>query len=298
MTHVDEAVCFDCDGDTLVGIVSRPVQEVRDTGVIILIGGPQYRIGGHRQYVLLARALADAGYPTLRFDYRGNGDSGGDRRVYDCVSDDIAAAIGALQGRVPGVRRVALWGLCGGASAALIYCHDRSDPRVAGVCLMNPWVRTETSLARTHVKHYYGRRVLQLEFWRKLLRGGIAIGALKGFIDNLRLARGASRSAQSTMSFQDRMAAAWHAYPGAMVLMTSGRDYTAKEFLEYVRVEPAWSGALQRPGLQRREFPDADHTCSEPLQRAEMQRAIVDWLSKLSTVRRAGLNAPVHEPIA
>jgi exosortase A-associated hydrolase 1 len=281
MNHRDEAVRFDCCGDALVGILSRPTH-ARDTGVVILIGGPQYRAGGHRQYVLLARALAAAGYPVLRFDYRGNGDSGGERRTYENVSDDIAAAVDELQIRVPGLRQVVLWGLCGGASAALIYCHERHDSRVVGLCLMNPWVRTETSLARTHVKYYYLRRVLQPEFWRKLASGRMSLAALRDFVHNIQLARSASARTPGPMSFQDRMAAAWHAYAGHMLLMISGRDYTAKEFLDYVQAEPAWARAMEHPRLLRRDLPDADHTCSERPQRAAMQRLIVEWLSMLS----------------
>jgi len=290
MNHRDEALRFDYCGDTLIGILSRPARAC-DTGVVILIGGPQYRAGGHRQYVLLARALAAAGYPVLRFDYRGNGDSGGERRTYENVSDDIGAAVDELQRQVPGLRQIALWGLCGGASAALIYCHERHDARVVGLCLMNPWVRTEISLARTHVKHYYLRRVLQLEFWHKLASGQIALAALRDFVRNLRLARSASASPGTQLSFQDRMAAAWHAYPGQMLLMISGRDYTAKEFLDYVRSEPAWAGAMEHPRLQRRDLPEADHTCSERPQRASMQGAIVEWLATLSQGHASPLDA-------
>lgn len=290
MNHRDEALCFDCRGDTLVGILSRP-ERVRGTGVVILIGGPQYRVGGHRQYVLLARALAAAGYPVLRFDYRGNGDSGGERRTYENVSDDIGAAVDELQRQVSGVRQVVLWGLCGGASAALIYCHERHDARVVGLCLMNPWVRTETSLARTHVKHYYVRRVLQPEFWRKLACGKIALPALRDLVRNVRVATsGPKQALRPQASFQDRMAAAWHAYPGQMLLMISGRDYTAKEFLDYVRSDPAWARAMEHPRLQRRDLPEADHTCSERPQRAAMQRLIVEWLSMLSHVEARSLD--------
>lgn len=290
MSQRDEALRFDCCGDALVGILSRPARAL-DTGVVILIGGPQYRAGGHRQYVLLARALAAAGYPVLRFDYRGNGDSSGERRTYENVSDDIAAAVDELQRQVPGLCQIILWGLCGGASAALIYCNERHDSRVVGLCLMNPWVRTETSLARTHVKHYYLRRVLQLEFWRKLVGGRMSLAALRDFVRNVRLARSASAQPPGPMSFQDRMAAAWHAYPGQMLLMISGRDYTAKEFLEYVQAEPAWARAMEHPRLQRRDLPEADHTCSERPQRAAMQRLIIEWLSTLSHSDALSLDA-------
>ncbi|KAB8057318.1 hydrolase 1, exosortase A system-associated, partial [Janthinobacterium violaceinigrum] len=58
----------------LVGILSLPAAP-GPRGVLIVTGGPQYRVGSHRQFVLLARALAAQGVPVLRFDLRGMGDS-------------------------------------------------------------------------------------------------------------------------------------------------------------------------------------------------------------------------------
>ena len=48
-----------------------------------MVGGPQYRVGSHRQFTLMARAFAAAGYPVLRFDYRGIGDSEGESRGFE-----------------------------------------------------------------------------------------------------------------------------------------------------------------------------------------------------------------------
>ena len=42
-------------------------------GMLIVVGGPQYRAGSHRQFTLLARDVAATGVPTMRFDYRGMG---------------------------------------------------------------------------------------------------------------------------------------------------------------------------------------------------------------------------------
>jgi exosortase A-associated hydrolase 1 len=284
MNHSDETVLFDCAGDTLLGIVTRPDTPC-DIGIVILVGGPQYRVGVHRHYVLLARALAQEGYPVLRFDYRGNGDSGGERRNYERVSDDIAAAIDALQRCVPGLRHVAMWGLCGAASAALIYCHEVRDARVIGLALMNPWIRTEGSLAHTHVKHYYTRRLVQREFWMKLASGKVGSGALSEFWRSLRLAWTSTGRPMAQGTFQQRMAAGWHDYPGRILLLLSGRDFTAKEFLEYAAAQPEWKGAFSRPGLQRCDLPDADHVCSERIERARMHRLILEWLSGLREVQ-------------
>ena len=47
MNYRETAITFDCRGETLVGIVSAPAM-AEDTGVLIAVGGPQYRAGSHR----------------------------------------------------------------------------------------------------------------------------------------------------------------------------------------------------------------------------------------------------------
>ena len=270
---------FSCEGAQLLGICSPAAS---DLGVVVVVGGPQYRAGSHRQFVLLARHLAAAGFPVLRFDARGMGDSEGTQRNFEQATPDIAAAITALCAQQPQVNRVVLWGLCDGASAALLYLHERVDARVHGLVLLNPWVRSEASLARTHVKHYYRQRLLQPEFWRKLLSGGVARAALSGLLDNLRKSRGAQADSQAALAFQQRMAAVWRAFPGHMLLVLSGNDFTAREFQEFTAADPAWAGALARPGLTVHEPAGADHTFSRIKDRLALEVVTSRWLQALA----------------
>ena len=228
MNYTEEATAFACEGQTLIGILARPAAPA-DIGVVVIVGGPQYRAGSHRQFVLLSRALADAGFAVLRFDYRGMGDSEGEQRDFESVSSDVASAIGELQARVPAVKRVALWGLCDGASAALLYFHETGDPRVSGLCLLNPWVRSEASLAKTQVKHYYTQRLRQKEFWLKLLSGRVAAGAVSGFAHKVRQSFGKSIPLEtSAQPYQQKMAVAWHQFSGPIQLVLSGNDTLPK----------------------------------------------------------------------
>ncbi len=279
MNYTEETALFACAGDTLLGILANP-ELPAETAVVVIVGGPQYRVGSHRQFVLLSRTLAAAGYAVLRFDYRGMGDSTGAQRDFETVSADIAAAIGALQQRLPAIKKVVLWGLCDGASAALLYCHETRDPRVSGLCLLNPWVRSETSLARTQVKHYYTQRLIQKEFWLKLLSGGVGPGALSGFVRKICLSvSGSGKVAAVEQPFQQRMSAAWQTFPGKILLLLSGDDYTAKEFLEYVGQEADWKAALTHPRLTRHDLQGADHTFSSALSRAKAEELTVNWVN-------------------
>jgi uncharacterized protein len=277
----DQPVVMSCAGETLLGVISQP-KEPATLGLVMVVGGPQYRVGSHRQFVLLARCLASAGFPVLRFDHRGMGDSSGERMPFDGIEEDIGVALDTLQRQCPSVQRVVLWGLCDGASAALLYSGQRHDARLAGLCLLNPWVRSEATLARTHIKHYYTSRLLEGAFWRQLWRGEYEWRAsLSSLWQNLRALRSESAPPVPESSFQQRMALALHHFPGQVLLLLSARDYTAKEFLECAQSDPAWRGLLQCPTLRRVDVADADHTFSRAIWRAAAEQSVLDWMRRL-----------------
>jgi uncharacterized protein len=305
----DQAFTFACEGESLVGILHAPAPDSPPAhaalGVVVVVGGPQYRAGSHRQFVFLARALAAAGHPVLRFDVRGMGDASGAQRSFEDISTDVAAAVAALRERCPQVQQVALWGLCDGASAALLYLHQHPGAGIAGVCLLNPWVRSEQSLARTHIKHYYVQRLLAPEFWRKLLSGRIAGEALRSLFANVAAARRAAPGDHGGEPFQARMASALKDFDGSVLLVLSGDDYTAKEFLEFAHAHPSWRKLLERGTVQRRELPQADHTLSADADRDAMNAITLEWLATLAPTlaptpthsrRNARLDLPETHP--
>lgn len=291
---LEEALLFRCAGELLPGIVAAAGKRSRAAmpdatadrraacGVLIVVGGPQYRVGSHRQFLLLSRRLAAEGYPVMRFDCRGMGDGSGAIRGFEEIGDDIAAAIDAFRRSCPTVRRIVLWGLCDAASAALLYVEAKADERVAGLVVLNPWVRSESSLAKTHLKHYYGQRLLQREFWWKLLGGRMEIlKSVRGLLRNALLARRPAGRAESR-SFQERMADGWRRFPGSVLLILSGQDYTAKEFLEFVAANPGWSEITTAARVRRIDLADADHTFSSRDWRSQVETATLEWLDTLS----------------
>ena len=287
MSIAELPLTFDCAGENLLGIVARPLDAARTArlGVVVIVGGPQYRIGSHRQFLLLARRAAEAGFATLRFDYRGMGDSDGAPRSFEDIDDDIDASIGALCGACPQVEKVALWGLCDGASAALLYCERRRDPRVAALCILNPWARSEATLARARVRHYYPGRLLERDFWLNLVRGRARFGnALAELLRNWRLARAPASTGDGAPRFRAGMAAGMRGFAGPILLVLSGRDATAQEFLECARTDPEWAGVLGSPHLTRFDLPEADHTFSDALSRGAVDGATVEWLRSQTNV--------------
>lgn len=282
MSYREQAIVFPCAGESLLGVVALPDAPLT-VGVLVVVGGPQYRAGSHRQFLLLARALAAAGYPAMRFDYRGMGDSTGAARGFEAVDDDIAAALAAFRQQCPQLRRIVLWGLCDAATAALLYWERTRDAGLGGLVLLNPWARSEATLARTHIKHYYLRRLLQGEFWRKLLGGRLGIGrAARDLAANWLRARQAAttEAAVAAEPFQKRMMRALADFPGPSLLLLSEDDYTAKEFLEACRADALATRALAGSGLTRVDVPGADHTFSSRALRQTVEAATLDWLRR------------------
>jgi exosortase A-associated hydrolase 1 len=281
MTAREDALVFDCAGESLLGILGG-AEIAASRGVLIVVGGPNYRAGSGRQFMLLARRLAESGVPTLRFDYRGMGDSGGDARTFERVDDDIRCAIDRFFAAVPGLKDVVIWGLCDAASAALMYAH--ADPRVSGLVLLNPWVRTTQGLARVHLRHYYVQRLFQASLWQKLARGEFdfrgAASALRRIVAEALGSRGAG-PAQGEVSFLERMERGLRDFRGKVLLILSGNDLTAQEFKDFVAGSQRWQDLLAREGVSRRDLPDANHTFARRDWRDQVERWTQDWVKAL-----------------
>jgi exosortase A-associated hydrolase 1 len=276
------ALTFSCAGDALIGVLHLPVS-APTVGVVIVVGGPQYRVGSHRQFLLLARALAAQGIAALRFDCRGMGDSDGIFPGFEQIEPDVAAAVDAMMNRVPSLRHVVLWGLCD-ANAAIAE-HARRDARIAGIVLLNPWVRSDAGLARTQLKHYYLARLMQRDFAHKVLTGRFnPIASVQALVGNVVRAFGsAAPQARSSgdsagNALAERMAAELQRFKGRVLIILSGRDLTAKEFADAARSSKPWQKLYAEARVTRREFPAADHTFSRRAWRDQVAAWTSEWI--------------------
>ncbi|MET0087450.1 MAG: hydrolase 1, exosortase A system-associated [Sedimenticola sp.] len=252
-------------------------------GVLIVVGGPQYRVGSHRQFVQLSRALAASGFPVLRFDYRGMGDSTGSFSGFEDISEDINCAIDSFQRINPTVQEIIIWGLCDAATAASIYAHK--DNRVTGLILLNPWVRNEQTEAKAYIKHYYVKRVLNKNFWHKLFSGKFKImNSIKSLISLLNKSRG-KRSDESPgsvqMSLADQMEMGFSLFKGKALLFLSGNDLTAAEFDDTVSVSKSFSELLMDERFTIERVTDADHTFSRREWKSIVESKSGAWINAI-----------------
>lgn len=237
------ALAFPCAGDWLYGILDVPAR-AHKRGVLVVVGGPQYRAGSHRQFTLLARSLASQGVAAMRFDYRGMGDSEGAMRDFETVGEDLRAAIDTFFEQVPELREVVLWGLCDAASASLLYA--RADARVSGLVLLNPWVRTEGGAAKATLKHYYRGRLLEGALWKKIASGRFDFGAAARSFYRL---LGAAKSAPESGALPERMHDALGQFQGKVLVILSGADLTAREFDDLAGGSEKWTRLMKAPRI-------------------------------------------------
>jgi len=287
MNYQEIPIVFTCEGCRLVGIVTKP-EAPSQTGVVIVVGGPQYRSGSHRQFTLLARDLARNGHPSLRFDYRGMGDSEGAMRTFESVDEDLRSAIDAFLAIGTGIERVVIWGLCDAASAALYYAS--TDSRVKGLVLLNPWVHTEAGEARARIKHYYVERFLQKSFWVKLVSGDVKLissvlefsKAFKFIFDRVikRPANKADNIQTTSDTYIDRMRAGLDGFSGHTLIILSENDIGAQEFTDLLNNDKKWRNACQSPKTDIINVPEANHTFSSRVWRDHAARLTREWLDK------------------
>lgn len=277
----ETAITVFCEQEAMLSILHRPdAERDRNTGIVIVVGGAQYRAGSHRMFVTLARKLTADGFTVLRFDRRGMGDSCGDDPGFDDCNEDIKAALDQLKREVPGLQSIYTMGLCDGATAAAI-CNF-TDDEVAGYILINPWIRSAQTEAHILVSHYYKNRFMDRGFWRELFAGKVnLIQSIKEYFHYWRNSR---RHRLVMPSLQTELFYRLKRSRKPVLFALSGEDITAQEFLAVSRLQP-WKQWLQsEPSATLVQLEKADHTFSRPESMIQLGNLCRDWLITTSSV--------------
>ena len=181
---MERPIQFTDASNTLYGVLHEPEGDVAGPVVVFLHGWAGSRIGPHAMFVHMARRLTVLGCVCLRFDFRGRGDSEGktaDASIRSMIAD-TAAALDFVTPQYPG-RKVILLAICSGCKVAI--GTTVRDPRVGGLALWSPEpmgpMRDTASKQRksTDALRAYGRKLLRLETWRKLLTFRVNVRMVK-----------------------------------------------------------------------------------------------------------------------
>lgn len=170
----ESAVSFQVEGETLRGNLIHG--GASRTGLLLLHGWGGVRSGPHNLLTYLARRVGEAGYPSLRFDFRGRGESDGDGAAITLghMGEDAVAAARFLQQHAS-VHKVVLMGICSGGNVA-IGILDRL-PEAAGLYLLSVYpfgdgdsFRRDANRTAHYLKEYW-RKLWLPATWRKFFRG-------------------------------------------------------------------------------------------------------------------------------
>lgn len=113
-------------GQKIFGVLHRPNCEEDVPCVVVMHGFASSKHGTNRAHVTLSEKLAEQGVASLRFDFRGAGDSEGclsEINLEDMVTDAIAALdhVSDLEGIDAG--RIGVFGTSLGGSIAMLSCE-------------------------------------------------------------------------------------------------------------------------------------------------------------------------------
>lgn len=178
--NMDRSVIFNNCDCNLHGVLAEPANGTPpgSAGILFLGGWGGYRIGPHRMFVRAARHFAAAGFPSLRFDYRGRGESEGvaGEATISTMITDAAAGVTTLCAEAR-VERVILLGICSGGKVAMGAAPH--DPRIVDIVLWSadPLDHSIAAAARrrrkTRMLLQYGGKLFRAATWRKLFGGNL-----------------------------------------------------------------------------------------------------------------------------
>lgn len=257
---------FTCEGATLWATIDDAPGK---SGLLIVSGGNEIRIGAHRGMAKLAADVASTGHPVFRFDRRGIGDSEGENSGYSSSGPDIAAALGAFRRACPGLERITAFGNCDAATALAIHSVEGVDRLI----LANPWVvEQQDDLPPTAaIRAHYAARMRDPKAWLGLVTGAVNFKKLVGGVTRI------SRPQQKSSLFEMFTKGILH-FPGAVSILLAARDGTAIAFAdEWSKVENA--PLRDRTNLDLQTLDSASHSFASAEDYAALKKSILQALA-------------------
>jgi len=307
MTEVLPVQFLNRAGLALYGILHLPAPHLRRPHTILLLSpGVKMRVAPHRLYLKLADRFVAMGFPVLRFDFYGLGDSEGEleesvlAQVYNSIQSgryvgDTVDAMEWLQ-REYGLSRFIAAGLCGGAISGLLAAEQ--DRRIDALLALGIPASFEGSeenydqyLTRGQLKqlsHGYVRKLLQPNALFRFVTFRSSYEVIwRSFKERFRSGRFRKTSAPAPVdrtamgNYNPRFGKAFFSMVETsrkMLLIFSGADRWRWEFEEKFEV-PNHAQLARHPGAyEKHTIPDANHVLSAD---EWLNTAIViseDWL--------------------
>ena len=298
---------------SLFGILTEPAESSApdwrsETGLLLLNVGGHHRIGPNRIYVTMARAWAAAGHRVFRIDLAGIGDSGSEAgsspiSLYEKDSTpEVRAAIVCLVAR--GCKKIVAMGVCSGGFVA--FQTALVDARVTGLILMNPRLLeyqvnpaagTLHAAMQTYYKstHYYRSALLNLDVYRRILRGEVDVTGISKRFKVVIQARvkqtlkGLLQPGQNDCGLLGKLKQLCARGTDTLLIMAAeddGRDYIDFHFGTRA------SRMHDSPNFRVSLVEDADHTFSRSHSRRFVIATVLEHLEKRASGEGPGVISP------
>ncbi len=259
-------------GNGLSGIVT---DAAGSTGVVFLNAGVLHRVGPSRLHVTLARALADKGFASLRFDFSGIGES--ETRMDEMpererILSESQAAMDVLTEK--GASRFLLVGLCSGADNALRIAIE--DSRVLGVVALQPHSFGSPGFAF----ETYARRVMAPRTWARLFGGSVSLRNVGASLWNAlrRSPRSVGAAPRSARSLAGHVAAEIRGVIERGVDMLLVYSVPSSAHYNFRTLVAPELKRLEGPGrVEVETFTGSDHTFSPLAHQARLVERIAAW---------------------
>ena len=229
------------------------------TALMIVSGGNEIRSGAHAGMAQLALRIAEQGFPVLRYDRRGIGESPGQNAGFLGSAEEIAASAAFLR-QQQSVQKIVAFGNCDAASALALFGPGAG---IDTYVLANPWV-IETNEEADTEKPAITPAAIRARYWDRIKNPRTVIDLFSGKIDFKKLVSGLKQAAQSqeNTALAIRLRDALGRLEGHTDILLAKRDTTARAFLA------AWNSSdfeavRKRPGITVKPLDSASHSFAD-----------------------------------
>lgn len=275
MNMLEKPFIFENKGQKLFGILHQPGDPHKQTAVIFLHGWGTYRIGPHRMFVEAARAFASAGFPCLRFDFRGRGESEGnvaEITLLDMIDDAKQAVREMLKQQ--GISQIVLIGLCSGGEVAV--GTAATDSNVIGAVLLSTPLLGRQAGTKDDVRQTansarsYWQKLFMRETWGKIFRLRVNYRAI------FKILFGHFQRSKNDKPLEEAgLLEAFKNYRGACLFVYGGNDPEA------IPSEKAYRNACSKHvRTVFKTIPDANHNFYSAAWKQELTDQVLEWLNK------------------
>lgn len=248
----------------MVGVLSRPAAAARKTCVVILNAGFLPRSGAFRLHVRLARHLAALGYPTLRFDLFGIGDT---LPYADRSSSDVMRSVFDRLQELTGCRQFVTGGIC--SAADLGWQVALADSRLAGLISIDGVVRKTRSYMLGRLRRSLGKSPSE---WLETLRRAIRRRPASSASHEPENLRDWPKPGAEGAQLQTMIANNTEIY----CLFTGGASY----FLHPRQFQETFGAAVRSERVQFQYWPHCDHLFYVTASRSRLIDDLGDWLRR------------------